>query len=275
MIQHANIFLKDKLKTEVDYLNPFRNVAVSSSIASDRIAGDINLLGEVVGLALRRTLSCPVEINLLPPELVAQKVLQRRLPFFGLAALGLVFTILVFGVFLHQMKSMAEQRLSMVQERVAALDSPDKQLSELARQKEQVYGKAAELGELVAVRTRWVTILDELHGRLAPGMWLTAVDFVPGKDDKSPARLELRGMAFSDEVNNQAITEYVAKLKGVGYFTDELQIKRIRPVEGTDYATEFTVIAGLRDRLPAKAAQRSGPSALKPAVKAAGGKGNS
>jgi len=275
MIQHANIFLKDKLKTEVDYLNPFRNVAVSSSIASDRIAGDIHLLGEVVGLALRRTLSCPVEINLLPPELVARKVLQRRLPFFGLAALGLVFTILVFGLFLHQMKSMAEQRLSMVQTRVAALDSPDRQLSELARQKEQVYGKEAELGELVAARTRWVTILDELHGRLVPGMWLTAVDFVPGKDDKNSARLELRGMAFSDEVNNQAITEYVAKLKGVGYFTDELQIKRIRPVEGTDYATEFTVIAGLRDRLPAKAAQRSGPSAPKPAAKTAGGKGNS
>lgn len=275
MIQHANIFLKDKLKTEVDYLNPFRNVAVSSSIASDRIAGDIHLLGEVVGLALRRTLSCPVEINLLPPELAARKVLQRRLPFFGLAALGLVFTILIFGVFLHQMKSMAEQRLSMVKSRVAALESPDRQLSELSRQKEQVYAKAAELGDLVAARTKWVMILGELHQHLSPGMWLTAAVFVPAKDDKNPARLELRGMAFSDEVNNQAITEFVTKLKGAGYFTDDLQMKRIRPVEGTDYATEFTVNAVLRDKLPVKSVQRGGTPAAKPAGKAAGGKGNS
>lgn len=274
MIQHANIFLKDKLKTEVDYLNPFRNVAVSSSIASDKIAGDIHLLGEVVGLALRRTLSCPVEINLLPPELAARKVLQRRLPFFGLAALGLVFTILVFGVFLHQMKSMAEQRLKMVSSRVAALDSPDRQLSELARQKEQVYAKAAELGDLVAARTKWVMILDELHQYLLPGMWLTAVDFVPAKDDKNPARMELRGMAFSDEVNNQAITEFVTKLKGTGYFTDDLQMKRIKPVEGTDYATEFTVNAVLRDKLPAKVVPRGASPAAKPAAKASGGKGN-
>ncbi len=247
MIPHVNVFLKEKLKLEVDFINPFRNVAVSNGIPAEKVAEDLNLLGEVVGLALRRVLSCPVEINLLPPALAARKVLQRRIPFFGLAAFGMVLTILVFGLFLHQMKSMAEQRLKMVQARVAMLSVPNVKLGELIKQEEQVYAKAEDLNRLIEARTRWVAILSDLHERLVPGMWLTAVMATPARDKTSPARIEIRGMAFSDEVNNHAVTEYVARLKGTGYFTEDLQIRRIRPVDGTDYAMEFMVDVVLKE----------------------------
>ena len=254
MIPHVNVFLKEKLKIDVDFINPFRNVAVSSGIPAEKVADDLNLLGEVVGLALRRVLSCPVEINLLPPALAARKVLQRRIPFFGLAAFGMVLTILVFGLFLHQMKSMAEQRLKMVQARVAMLSVPNVKLGELIKQEEQVYAKAADLNRLIEARTQWVAILSDLHERLLPGMWLTAVMATPARDKTSPARIEIRGMAFSDEVNNQAVTEYVARLKGTGYFTEDLQIRRIRPVDGTDYAMEFMVDVVLKETRPGKKA---------------------
>ena len=258
VIPQANVFLKEKLKIEVDFLNPFRNVSVSSSISSDKVAENIHLLGEVVGLALRRTLSCPVEINLLPPELAARRVLQRRIPFFGLAAAGLVFTVLVFGLFLHQMKSLAEERLVKVQTRIEALSAPNATLGKLATQKALLYARAAELQALQQNRVRWLTILDDLHQRLVPGMWLTSVRVMPVKDEKTPARFEIKGMAFADEVNNQAITEYVAKLKGIGYFTEDLQIKRIKPVESTDYATEFTVEIGL-NAVPAPVVRTAQP----------------
>jgi len=247
VIPQANVFLKEKLKIEVDFLNPFRNVAVSTSISSDKVAENIHLLGEVVGLALRRTLSCPVEINLLPHELAARRILQRRIPFFGLAAAGLVLIILVFGLYLHQMKSMTEDRLTKVQSRIDELSTPNATLAQLAKQKAQLYARAKDLGLLQQNRIQWLTILDDLHQRLVPGMWLTSIRVLAPKDEKSPAKLEVKGMAFTDEVNNQAITEYVAKLKGVGYFTDDLQIKRIKPVESTDYATEFTVEIGLNN----------------------------
>lgn len=279
VIPQANVFLKEKLKIEVDFLNPFRNVAVNSGISSDKVAENIHLLGEAVGLALRRTLSCPVEINLLPPELAARRVLQRRIPFFGLAAAGLVFIVLVFGLFLHQMKALAEERLVKVQTRIDALSAPNATLGQLAKQKEQLYARAAELGGVLQSRERWLTILDDLHQRLVPGMWLTSIRIVSAKDEKSPAKFEIKGMAFTDEVNNQAITEYVAKLKGIGYFTDDLQIKRIKPVESTDYATEFTVEIGLSP-VPAPGVKAAPPahekknSPSEPAGGKSGGKGN-
>lgn len=259
VIPQANVFLKEKLKIEVDFLNPFRNVAVSASIPSDKVADNLHVLGEVVGLGLRRTLSCPVEINLLPPELAARRVLQRRMPFFGLAAVGLVFIILVFGMFLHQMKAMAQDRLAKVQTRIDELASPNAALGQLAKQKAQLYARATDLGGLVQERVRWLTILDDLHARLVPGMWLTSIRVLSVKDDKTPEKLEVKGMAFTDEVSNQAITEYVAKIKGIGYFTEDLQIKRIKPVESTDYATEFTVLIGLNIG-PAPVARTASPS---------------
>ncbi|MEI8121357.1 MAG: type IV pilus assembly protein PilM [bacterium] len=271
MIPHVNVFLKEKLKIDVDFINPFRNVAVSSGIPAEKVADDLNLLGEVVGLALRRVLSCPVEINLLPPALAARKVLQRRIPFFGLAAFGMVLTILVFGLFLHQMKSMAEQRLKMVQARVAMLSVPNVKLGELIKQEEQVYAKAADLNRLIEARTQWVAILSDLHERLLPGMWLTAVMATPARDKTSHARIEIRGMAFSDEVNNQAVTEYVARLKGTGYFTEDLQIKRIRPVDGTDYAMEFMVDVVLKETRPEK---KAGAGAVPPVKSEKVRKGN-
>jgi type IV pilus assembly protein PilM len=278
-IPQANVFLKEKLKMEVDFLNPFRNVSVNFAIPSDKVAGNMHLLGEAVGLALRHTLSCPVEINLLPPELAARRVLQRRIPFFGLAAVSLVLIVLVFGLFLHQMKTLAEERLVKVQARIDALSAPNDTLSKLAKQKEQLYARAGELGLVLQTRSRWLTILDDLHQRLAPGMWLTSIRILPVKDAKAPAKFEIKGMAFTDEVNNQAITEFVAKLKGIGYFTDDLQIKRIKPVESTDYATEFSVEIGL-GATPAPVVKEVPPateeanSLSKPAGVNASGKGS-
>ncbi len=250
VIPHVNTFLKEKLKMEVDYLNSFRNVAVNAGLSAEKIGAEVHLLGEVVGLALRRSLSCPVEINLLPPDLVARKVLQRRLPFFAMAAAGLILIMLVVGVFLHRMRAMAEDRLAKVQARVEQLTSPDNALNALGTQKEEVLGKAGVLTDLIASRTRWMAVLGGLHSRLIDGMWLTSVQPVSKTDETgaTTSRLTIQGMGFSDKVSHQAITDFAASLKGAGYLSDDVQIRKIKPVSGTDYVSEFVIDAGLNDK---------------------------
>ena len=247
VIPHVNTFLKDKLKTEVDYLNPFRNVSVNAAIPGDRIGGDVNVLGEVVGLALRRALSCPVEINLLPPALVARRVFQRRIPFLAMAAVGLILIMLVFWMFLHRMRSMAEDRLQMVGSRVAALQQPANALSELAKQKGVAAGKVTLVMDLTRERTKWMEILDGLHARMIEGMWVTGVR-VSGEIEQGKELLMIEGMGFSDKVSHQAITDFAMSLKGHGYVSDEVRIKKIRPVAGIDYVNEFTIEAVLNPR---------------------------
>ncbi len=250
IIPHVNTFLKEKLKMDVDYLNPFRNVAVSPDISADKISETVHVLGEVVGLGLRRSLSCPVEINLLPPVLVARRVFRRRLPFLGLAALGVTLIMVVFWMFLHRMRSMAEERLSMVESRVQALSTPNNALNGLAAQKGVVYGKVTSLTDLIEKRTRWLTMISDLHIRLIDGMWLRLVQPVY-EEGKPGGRLVIEGMSFSDKVSHQAINDFAAGLKGMGYFTDDVEIKKIKPASGTDYVNEFTINVSMRDNKPA------------------------
>ena len=252
IIPHANTFLREKLKMDVDFLNPFRNVAVSPSVSSEKIGAEVHLLGEVVGLALRRSLSCPVEINLMPPDLVARKVFQRRLPFFAMAAAGLILIMLVFGAYLHRMRSMAEDRLAKVKARIDQLAVPNDRLNELGKQRDVVLGKAGVLTDLIISRTRWLVILNDIHQRTVEGMWLTAIQPVAKNEGGAVShRLAIQGMGFSDKVSHQAITDFAQSLKGVGYLSDDVQIRKIKPVSGTDYVSEFVIDAGLNDK-PAK-----------------------
>lgn len=251
-IQHVNTFLKDKLKMEVDFLNPFRNVSVNPAIPGERIAEDVSVLGEVVGLALRRGLACPVEINLMPPELAARRVFQRRIPFLAMAAVGVVLIMLVFWMFLHRMRSMAEDRLAMVGSRVAELQAPSASLDELSRQKESTVAKIVSLGDLTRKRTRWLEIMEALHLRLLDGMWLTSLLVV--EEEGGRERLAVDGMCFSDKVSHQAVTEFAMSLKGQGYLSEDVQIKKVRPVSGIDYVNEFSIEAVLNAKPAAAAA---------------------
>jgi Tfp pilus assembly protein PilN len=260
VIPHVNTFLKEKLKMEVDFLNPFRNVAVNAGIPSDKIGAEVHLLGEVVGLALRRSLSCPVEINLLPPELVARKVFQRRLPFLAMAAMGLILIMLVFWIFLHRMRSMAEDRLGKVKSRVEQLTAPNERMNELGKQSAEVLAKAGTLGDLILTRTRWATLLNDFHSRLIDGMWLTSVQpAVKTENGVTTTRLVIQGMGFSDKVTHQAISEFAASLKGTGYISEDVQIRKIKPVSGTDYVSEFVIDAGLNEK-PATPAEKPAQS---------------
>lgn len=245
VIPHANTFLKEKLKIEVDYLNPFRNVAVSEAIATDRIAGDVSILGQVVGAALRRVNRCPSEINLMPHDLVRRKTFERRLPFFGVAALGLVLIMLSWWVYFNRVGGDFERRLEAVRQSVDRLDSSARDIDEIAKQKQAVYAQAESLAGLVRNRTQWLEMFDTLHAHLLEGMWISYIG-ASARPAGDVFYLEIRGRAFSDKVKLEAISEFAGSLKGQGHFTDDIQVKKVKPVQGTDFLNEFTIEIGVK-----------------------------
>ena len=59
-------FFQEKFQGSVEFFNPLRNVAVGESVAVEELASSAHMLGELVGLALRSTMACPMELNLRP-----------------------------------------------------------------------------------------------------------------------------------------------------------------------------------------------------------------
>ena len=119
---YLDAFLKEKLKVEVTDLNPFINVPVSQSIDADYISKHAQELAQVVGLALRHTLTCPIEINLLPPKVVQEKNFRRRQPVLVAAALGLALMFGLWAMYFGKMASHTDENRSMVQAKLSALE---------------------------------------------------------------------------------------------------------------------------------------------------------
>ncbi|MBN1558557.1 MAG: type IV pilus assembly protein PilM [Lentisphaerae bacterium] len=251
VIPHMDTFFREKLKCEVDYLNPFVNVPVAEGLDTERVSGDVQVLGEVVGLGLRRALTCPMEINLLPPDLVKRKALRRRQPFFALAALGLVLILLCWWVYFYRMRETLAVRVVNVEQRIDRLDAVNSQLEAVRRLQRAAGRRAGAVVDLIALRTRWIEMLNAIHDRLADGMWLSEVK--PVVTDGVVAGILISGQGFVDRLEGageaSAIEAFRNRLVEAPFFTEETRITR-QPVAGTEaFAREFTIELALKEGL--------------------------
>jgi type IV pilus assembly protein PilM len=250
VIPHTDTFFREKLNIEVEYFNPFLGIAVDEKVDAERISRDVSLLGAVAGLSLRRALSCPVEINLLPPELVAKKVFRKRQPYFGLAAAGVVLIMLCWWVYFHQMRGVLNAQSAKVKDRISSLADIVKRMEDVSARKGADRERADQVLRLASQRTRWLDMLDSIHANMLEGMWLTAVRPVLG-DDGAVTHVEISGKGFVDKLVNKpglsAIEDFRDRLRKSPYFTEGTEIRKEPPVGSEAFAREFVIWAAVKD----------------------------
>jgi len=232
IIPHVDTFFRDKLKVDVDYLNPFANVSVAPGIDVDRINDDLQSLGEVVGLALRRSLTCPVEINLMPPDLVARKLFRRRLPFFAMTAAGVVLTMLCWWVYFHRMGAMLEKQVSTVSGEITRFKKVEKKLKFATQKHADSVAKLDKIAGVVNIRTRWSELISAVHECMQEGMWVVALE--PSGSANKIDSINLTVQGFSDRLeDNSAGTSterFRDRLRATSLFSDESDIISDREV---------------------------------------------
>ncbi len=269
VIPYTDTFLKDKLKVDVDYLNPFLNVAVSEGIEADDIARSANLMGQVVGLALRKVLTCPIEVNLMPPKVLQEKAFRRKQPILVAAAAALILLIGVWCGYFVKMTGLAQQRLEKVSARVGGLSSVEGRLQQAEQQVDDVKGRIGKLLGLGAKRDRWVSVLDQVHSCLPDGMWITSITpevpaaaegdnpeaapSEPGQDQAQATgikSIEIAGLGYRDKVTSGSpIRDFRDKLRASPAFAPETDIIW-QPAPGADDAViQFKISVVLKQPL--------------------------
>jgi len=265
IIPHTETFLKEKLKVEVDYLNPVRNVVVAPDITEEDIGNSVHLIGSNIGLALRTVLSCPIEINLIPESEKQKKAFRKKLPMFFIAAIGIIVLLLVWSAFYVEMTSFANKQLEQIGQRVSRLSAVESQLKRVERDDRLLTDKLDELFGLVESRTDWLRLLDIIRTSLPDGMWLTSVTpvlgqpAVEGRDRRRGApegppqiiKLELSGVGYLDKVSSaQPIREFRDRLRESDGFTDKTEISRQPSPQPGDYLREFQLLVVLENPIP-------------------------
>ncbi len=257
VLPHLDTFFREKLQVEVSYLNPFVNVGLGNRINHEKAGVDAFVLAEAVGLALRRSLACPVEINLMPPEIVKSKSFKKRIPFFGLAAAGVLMSLGVWTLYERKMAALYEFQRERVSAKLDTCKQMQAKLSRAEKLRQEVQKKADVLVDTIGMRTAWLKRIDAVRKSLFEGMWLT--ELVPIKDETGEVSgLRIVGRGWADK--HREIEEKAAAAGRKATAVEELRDRlKVQPVFGRGphdvkivgvkdydaYLIEFTIEATL------------------------------
>jgi type IV pilus assembly protein PilM len=167
-------FFNEKLQLPTEFFNPLRNVTVTESANVSELSRSAHLLGELVGLALRTGTTCPMELNLRPASVIRRQELEKRRPFFVLAAACFILALLGWSLYYTRAAQGTQRASQRLQEKVDTMRAAEAQLDKVKKQVASLDSLATPLIEAVNDRTFWVELIEDLNARLPKeDIWIT------------------------------------------------------------------------------------------------------
>jgi len=172
-LPYLDLFIADKLGLPVAFFNPLRNVNLGSGIGTAQLQNNNCYTGELVGLALRPSGSCPAEITLVAPTLAARADKKRKQPYFYAALVAWILMFACISLYYWQQIQVTKQTTDQLQQETTSLQTLAPQIVKLSAQDEalrQTLDLAVHLGHEC---NAWPAILDALNAKMPPGVWIT------------------------------------------------------------------------------------------------------
>jgi len=174
-------FFNEKLRLPIEFFNPLRNVAAAGPAPMPELANSTHLLGEVVGLALRSTSGCPMELNLLPASVVQTQDLEKRQPFFIMAAACFILVLLGWSAYFARAAQVTRRTTEQLQQKNNTLHPVETRLDKLKKEAASLDSTAAPLITAINDRNFWPEILEDLNARLPESdIWITELAATSG-----------------------------------------------------------------------------------------------
>src|SRR6266566_6824269 len=167
-------FFKEKLHLPVEFFNPLQNVTVSESAPMPELMRSAHLLGDLVGLALRSASVCPMELNLRSASVARRQELEKRLPFFIVAAACFLLALVGWSVYYTRAAQVTRQTTQLLQQKNDTMRVAETRLDKLKKQAASLDSVATPLITAINDHNFWPEILAELNTRLPEAdIWIT------------------------------------------------------------------------------------------------------
>ena len=174
-------FFKEKLHLPVEFFNPLQNVTVSESAPMLDVTRSAHLLGELVGLALRSANACPMELNLRSASVVRRQELEKRRPFFTVAAACFLVALVGWSAYYTRAAQVTAQSTEALQQKNDTMRAAEARLDTLKKQAAALDSVATPLITAINDRNFWPQILDDLNSRLPEAdIWITELAATSG-----------------------------------------------------------------------------------------------
>jgi type IV pilus assembly protein PilM len=190
-LPYVKEFFEEKLSLPVEFFDALRNVSIGGKVDAEQVRRDSHLLGELVGLALRGSVSCPAEIDLVPPTVAVRRDNTRRKPFLFAAAAALLGTLGAGALHFQKAAAFTEGQTADMEAVQTELSGAQKKIDDENRRSAKEQVRAGYLTGVVQDRSYWLEIMKELNSSVkSDALWITELqptaDGLPTTDSLTP-----------------------------------------------------------------------------------------
>ncbi len=258
-------FFHEKFQLPVEFFNPLRNVTVGGSLNLEEVGRNAHRMGELVGLALRGTSNCPMELNLRPVRVIKRHQLAERRPYILLAGVCTLLTLTAWWLYFNNAAAVTNQVADRLTPQVNSLKDFENRMNAAKAEIKAQQETAAPLLVAVADRAYWLKVIEDINTRLPKDLvWVTSLEVKVAKQDGADAipsappggkgkaaepigrTLLLKGLwLFNDRPEPATVVnDFIAKLKESPLYVtvdDPTQGYKRSSSNDTEWAYEFEI----------------------------------
>lgn len=165
-------FFSEKLRMEVSYFNPFKIINLDESLDVEQLQEVAHMFPEVVGVALRNAVQCPVEISLITEGIKKDQVFSQRRPFIIFSCITWLF-ILGILVMVSKVKSdMYAEAYEYKSGLVQLMSGLYKKIDTQEKATEDILEEYQTIDQLLARRTVWSDLFNSVQSAKPIDVWV-------------------------------------------------------------------------------------------------------
>lgn len=207
---------------DVEYFNPLRNVSVADTLDVEEVGRDAHTLGELVGLALRGAVSCPMELNLRPASVTKANRITAHRPFLIAAGVCVLTCLAGWWQYFEHAANTTATVTEEIKTKSAPLADEERKIKNTLAEIEALKNSVQPLLRAIEEREYWVKVINDLGQRLPQDyVWVTSFELPPreqgapanapekGRPKEAPVILTIDGLYLSKDAGNSEQTKIV------------------------------------------------------------------
>ncbi len=185
-------FFNEKLRIPVEYFNAFSATKISDTVDKDELTDLAHVFIEVIGLGLRHSTECPIEISLFPDAIKRTRALNAKKPYFYASCVSLLLCLIITLWGVERRLVYDKQRVKVASKEVTRttgmVDRVKKATGKLNYEKSQ-YDAALDI---IKMRGKWLRVMEDLQNVIPDRVWLTSITGMTEEEAKGAAETSSR-----------------------------------------------------------------------------------
>ncbi|MCH2205113.1 MAG: type IV pilus assembly protein PilM [Lentisphaerales bacterium] len=172
-------FFQDKLRLDVEYLNPFQGIKLGPDVDRSFLAERAHQFSEVIGMALRVSV-CPVEISLIPEKYKDRDSFIAKKPFFYFSAVIAVLIPLVFLAGSKSQRSYYDAEIKRHKKEVSEKSSILSRINQYDKRKNILKANYESLKKTFENKYSSIEVIRGIEEWAPAGLWVTEIEPIKG-----------------------------------------------------------------------------------------------